>query len=69
MLPFEANCAEAFGRIYAAVMAFGRKPRGPRALDLMIAATACAHELPLYTLNASDLAGLDALVEVVDVSP
>ena len=45
----------------------GRKPRGSRAIDLMIAATALAHDLPLYTLNAKDLRGLEALIEIVDV--
>jgi predicted nucleic acid-binding protein len=34
----------------------------------MIAATALAHRIPLYTLNATDLRGLDALVEIVDLS-
>jgi len=67
-LPFEATCARAYGRIYAEVMGAGRKPRGPRALDLMIAATALANVLPLYTLNAADLQGLDDLVEIIDLS-
>lgn len=35
-------------------------------MDLMIAATALAHELPLYTFNAKDLRGLEQLVEIVD---
>lgn len=68
MLPFESAAAGAYGRVHAAVSAIGRKPRGPRAIDLMIAATACAHGLPLYTLNASDLRGLETLVEIVDLS-
>ena len=67
-LPFEAACARAYGRIYAEVLAAGRKPRGPRSLDLMIAATALAYALPLYTLNAADLQGLEDLVEIVDLS-
>ena len=46
----------------------GRKPRGARAVDLMIAATALAHDLPLYTLNSKDLRGLESLIEIVDVS-
>lgn len=66
-LPFEAACARAYGRIYAEVLAAGRKPRGPRSLDLMIAATALAYTLPLYTLNAADLQGLEELVEIVDL--
>lgn len=67
-LPFEPACARAYGRVYAEVMAAGRKPRGPRTLDLMIAATAVAYVLPLYTLNASDLRGLEELIEIVDLS-
>ncbi len=67
-LPFEPPCARAYGRIYAAVDAAGRKPRGARAVDLMIAATALAHDLPLYTRNAQDLRGLEGLIELVDVS-
>ena len=66
-LPFEPVCARAYGRVYAEVMAAGRKPRGPRTLDLMIAATAVAYVLPLYTLNASDLRGLEDLIEIVDL--
>jgi predicted nucleic acid-binding protein len=67
-LPFTAECARAYGHVYAADMAGGRKPRGARAVDLMIAATALAHELPLYTLNARDLRGLEPLIEIVDAS-
>ena len=66
-LPFDSVCARAFGRVFAAVAAIGRKPRGPRSIDLMIAATALAHQLPLYTLNAADLRGLGELIEIVDL--
>jgi predicted nucleic acid-binding protein len=65
---FDAACARAYGPVYVAVVSTGRKARGSRAVDLMIAATALAHDLPLYTLNAKDLRGLEALVEIVDVS-
>lgn len=67
-LPFDADCAGAYGRVSAAVERIGRKPRGSRALDLMIATTALAHEIPLYTLNAKDLRGLEDLIEIVDVA-
>ncbi len=67
-LTFSPSCARAYGYVYAATLAGGRKPRGVRAVDLMIAATALAHDLPLYTLNAKDLRGLEGLVKVVDVS-
>lgn len=66
-LPFDNEAARAYGRIYAAVSAKGRKVRGPRVVDLLIAATACAHDLPLYTRNARDVSGLDDLVEIVGV--
>lgn len=66
-LRFDLHCARAYGPIYAAVVRAGRKPRGGRAVDLMIAATALAYGLPLYTLNPKDLRGLDDLIEIVDV--
>jgi predicted nucleic acid-binding protein len=68
-ISFDPACARAYGRIYAEVAALGRKPRGPRSVDLMIAATALAHDIPLFTLNASDLRGLDGLIEIVDLDP
>lgn len=67
-LPFDSGCARAYGPIYAAVVKTGRKPRGARAVDLMIAATALAHDLPIWTRNAKDLHGLEELIEIVDVS-
>jgi len=66
-LPVDRDVARAYGRIYAAFRAGGRRARGRRAFDLLIAATALAHELPLYTRNPSDLDGLDGLVDVVAV--
>ena len=59
--------ARAYGRVYAAVVAAGRKARGRRAVDLLSAATAVAAELPLYTRNPTDFAGLDDLLEIVTV--
>jgi predicted nucleic acid-binding protein len=64
-LEFDSECSRAFGPVYSAVREIGRKARGARVLDLMIAATALAHGLPLYTLNARDLHGLDDLIEIV----
>lgn len=66
-LPFDADAARAYGRVYAAVAGAGRKARGPRAVDLLIAAAACAAGLPLYTRNPDDFRGLDGLVEVIAV--
>ncbi|HSL63538.1 MAG TPA: PIN domain-containing protein [Gaiellaceae bacterium] len=66
-LPVDAAVTRSYGRIVAAVVASGRKARGPRALDLLIAATALAAGLPLYTRNPSDFEGLGDLVEIVAV--
>jgi predicted nucleic acid-binding protein len=65
-LPFDAEAARAYGQIYAAVSALGRNPRR-RVVDLLIAATALAVGLPLYTRNPSDFEGLADLIEVVGV--
>jgi len=64
-LPFDAEAARAYGRVYAAVASAGRKARGARAVDLLIAATALAAGIPLYTRNADDLRALEDVVEVV----
>jgi predicted nucleic acid-binding protein len=66
-VPFDAAAARAFGRLYATVVAAGRKARGRRALDLLIAATAVAQELPLYTRDADDFKELTGLLDVVAV--
>jgi predicted nucleic acid-binding protein len=68
-LPFDSEAARAYGRIYAAVVAAGRKARGARAADLLIAATACSLELPLYTRNPGDFRALGSLVDIVAVEP
>ncbi|MFV0524182.1 MAG: type II toxin-antitoxin system VapC family toxin [Acidimicrobiales bacterium] len=66
-LPFDADAARAYGRILAAVAGAGRKPRGARAVDLLVAATALAAQLPLYTRNPHDFEALDGLVDVIPV--
>lgn len=65
-IPFNAEAARIYGRVTAAVIAAGRKPRR-RAADLMIAATAIAEELPLFTTNPDDFKGLDRLMIIVPV--
>lgn len=65
-MPFGADAARAYGQIYASTLTAGRKARGRRAVDLLIAATALAAGLPLYTRNPDDFAALDG-VEVVAV--
>ncbi len=66
-LAVDAGVAQAYGRLAAAVVAVGRQPRA-RAMDLLIAATAVAHDATLVTRNAADLVGLDRLVDVLDLT-
>ena len=63
-LPFDADAARAYGRVFSSVAAAGRKARGARALDLLIASTACAMDLPLFTRNEEDFRGLEGVVDV-----
>jgi predicted nucleic acid-binding protein len=57
---FDADTARAFGRVPASLRQAGRKVRA-RAYDAMIAATAIAHRLPLYTVNPADFEGIIGL--------
>jgi predicted nucleic acid-binding protein len=66
-VPFDAEAARIFGRVTAAAIVAGRKPRW-RIADLMIAATAVAAGLALYTTNPGDFVSLDALLRVVPVT-
>jgi predicted nucleic acid-binding protein len=66
-VPFDAEAARTYGRVAAAVIAAGRKPRR-RTADLMIAASAIAEGLPLFTTNPDDYAGLEKLVRVIPVT-
>jgi predicted nucleic acid-binding protein len=66
-LPFDELAARAYGRVYVAVADAGRKARGKRAVDLLIAAIALSNQLPLYTGNPADFNGLAGLLEVVAV--
>ena len=68
-IPFDGAAARAYGLVYAATVSAGRKARGRRAVDLLIAATAVAADIPLYTRNPSDFGGLDGLLEIVTVGP
>jgi hypothetical protein len=66
-LPVDAPVARAYGRVYAAAAAAGRKTRGRRAFDLLIAATAIAAGLPLYTRNPDDFTDLSDMLQIVAV--
>ena len=66
-LPFDADAARAYGRVFAAITGAGRKARGKRAFDLLIAASALSVGLPLYTRNIDDFSGLEGVVDIVEV--
>jgi predicted nucleic acid-binding protein len=65
-IPFDGAAARSYGLVVAAVVGEGRKPRS-RFADLLIAATAHANRLDLYTRNGDDFTGLDGLVRVFDI--
>ncbi|CAM3121457.1 PIN domain-containing protein [Tsukamurella hominis] len=65
-IPFDATAAASYGLVAAAVFRRGRAPRR-RLADLLVAATAHAHGLDVYTRNPDDFAGLDDLIRVVTV--
>jgi predicted nucleic acid-binding protein len=66
-VPFDADCARAYGRVYAQTLAGGRRARGRRAVDLLIAATALAVDLALFAANPGDFSGLEGLIDVAPV--
>jgi len=66
-IPFDSEAARICGRVCAAVIGAGRKPRR-RVADLMIAAIAIAEELPLFTTNPGGYMGLDDQLTVVTVT-
>lgn len=65
-LPFDGDAARMYGRIFAATRSVGRFSR-VRLADLLIASTAAANALPLYTRNPSDFGGLEKIVDVIGV--
>jgi predicted nucleic acid-binding protein len=65
-VPFDAIAARSYGQVVAAVTGTGRSHRR-RIADLLIAATAHANGLALYTRNPDDFAGLSDLIDVVGI--
>jgi predicted nucleic acid-binding protein len=59
-LPFDATAARAYGRVAASLRRSGRKATA-RAFDALIAATALANGLDVYTCNPKDFEGIDGL--------
>lgn len=65
-LPFDAESARMYGRMFAAARAAGQSSRA-RLADLLIASTAAANELPLYTRNPADFSALKRILKIVKV--
>jgi hypothetical protein len=63
-LPFDAEATRVYGRIFVATKSAGRFSRA-RLADLLVASTAAANGLPLYTRNPSDLVALEAIITVI----
>jgi len=63
-LPFDADAARAYARIFAATRAAGQTSRA-RLTDLLIASTAAANNLAVYTRNGRDFAALRGIIDVV----
>jgi predicted nucleic acid-binding protein len=62
-LPIDSAVARSFTRVAHAVKIAGRQPKA-RVMDLLIAATALTHNIPLYTRNPDDFEGLQELIEI-----
>lgn len=65
-LPVDEAVSVSYGRLAAAVVDAHRQPRR-RVMDLLIAATAHAHDARLYTRNRGDFVGLEGLVDIAEV--
>jgi hypothetical protein len=65
-LHFDADAARVYGRVFAAVRTTGRSSRS-RFADLLIASTAAANNLPVYTRNPADFDALKMIIRVVHV--
>jgi tRNA(fMet)-specific endonuclease VapC len=62
-LPFDADAARAFGQVAASMRREGRKAAA-RTYAAMIAATALANGLPLYTANPRDFTKIEGLTVI-----
>ncbi|MBV6415846.1 MAG: Ribonuclease VapC5 [Steroidobacteraceae bacterium] len=65
-LPFDAESARMYGRVFAAARAAGQSGRA-RLADLLIASTAAANSLPLYTRNPADFSSLKRILKIVRI--
>jgi predicted nucleic acid-binding protein len=67
-IPFDGIAARSYGLVVVAAVVVGEGRTPPsRFASLLIAATAHANRLDLYTRNPDDFIGLEALIRVVAV--
>lgn len=67
-VPFDISCVRAYSHVVAAALSSGKRRTRLRSNDLLIAATAVALGVPLYTKNLKDFSDLSSVIEVVDLS-
>jgi hypothetical protein len=65
-IPFDVSAARSYGQVVAAVVDTGRSHQR-RIADLLIAATAHANGLALYTRTPHDFTGLENLIEIITI--
>jgi predicted nucleic acid-binding protein len=65
-VPFDEEGARVYGRMFAAARAAGQTSRS-RVADLLIASTAAANDLPLYTRNPDDFRALQGILKVIAI--
>jgi toxin FitB len=65
-LPIDDAVADSYARLAERVVRAGRQPRA-RVMDLLIAATAHAHDATIYTRNPADLAGLEEMLTIATI--
>ena len=65
-LPIDERVAASYGKLAAELARSGRRPRS-RVMDLLIAATAHAHDARLVTRDPKDLEGIGHLIDIIAV--
>jgi predicted nucleic acid-binding protein len=65
-VPFDEEGARVYGRMFAAARAAGQTSHS-RFADLLIASTAAANDLPLYTRNPDDFRALQGILKVIAI--
>lgn len=62
-IPVDSTVARSYGSMAHIVMKSGRRPQA-RTMDILIAATAHAYGVALFTRNSKDFKALDQVIEI-----